>query len=818
MARSAVTKKSMQDFEKLGAFYLGKRFDTRNDALSDELTLYDSKDLTTHAVIIGMTGSGKTGLGIGLIEEAAIDHVPVIAIDPKGDLGNLLLTFPKLEPADFEPWIDPASALEAGRSLEDQAAATAALWRNGLAQWGQDQTRIEKLRSSAEFALFTPGSTASMPVSVLKTLSARAELVADADAFRDHVQSTVQSLLTLLDIDADPLTSREHILLSNILSDAWARGESLDLPHLILAVQTPPMSRIGVMDIESFYPSKDRFALAMRINNLLAAPGFEVWTQGAPLDIQQLLYTAEGKPRVCVMSIAHLSDPERMFFVTALLGELVSWMRAQPGSASLRAILYMDEVFGYLPPVANPPSKPLFLTLLKQARAYGVGLVLATQNPVDLDYKALSNIGTWMIGRLQTTRDVDRVRAGLESASGSESLELATLDATLAGLGKRSFLLHNVHDKAPTIFQTRWVMSYLAGPLTAEQIKRLAPQPDQAARPRSVPSTASTSRQTVEATAVGTVAPLLDPAITQVFLPITSVRSVSDDLTYVARLVAVVRAKFERANPPVAAERTALFEIPVDDGPAAIDWDAARELELELDDLGREPAPEARFAACPNTLTDPRRMAGLDSQFKRWFRSSHPLPIFKSPTFKTYSNVDETEGEFRVRLQTIGNQERDRKIGALKQKYEKQLGRLHERLLRAQQALERESGQARTQRLDAALSFGTAVLGALLGRKALSTTSATRVGTAIRKAGRSSQQSADVRHAEQRMAAVQEKIAELEAKFDADIDALDAAYDAQAEELVRVEIRPKLSDIEVPLVAVGWVPRLRNDGGSTHRA
>jgi hypothetical protein len=808
----------MQDFEKLGAFYLGKRFDANNKALTDELTLYDSKDLTTHAMIIGMTGSGKTGLGIGLIEEAAIDHIPVIAIDPKGDLGNLLLSFPSLAPGDFEPWVDPSAALEAGRSPKEHAGATAELWRKGLAQWGQDGKRIAKLRDSAEFSIFTPGSTASTSISVLKTLSARPELVADADAFRERVQSTVQSLLTLLDINADPLTSREHILLSNIVSDAWTRGQSLDLPSLIVAVQSPPMDRIGVMDIESFYPGKERFALAMRINNLLAAPGFEVWTQGAPLDLQQLLYTSSGKPRVSVMSIAHLSDTERMFFVTALLSEVVAWMRSQSGSPSLRAIIYMDEVFGYLPPVANPPSKPLFLTLLKQARAYGVGLVLATQNPVDLDYKALSNIGTWMIGRLQTTRDIDRVRTGLETAAGSENLELASIDATLAGLSKRCFLLHNVHDKAPTLFQTRWVMSYLAGPLTTDQIKKLAPRPTETPQPSPQAPGAPVTSPGGASASVDTVPPLLDPSIRQVFLPMSSFRSANDGLTYVPHIVAAVRAKFEKARPPVSVDRSALYQLPVNDGPAAIDWDAAAELDIEIDDLGKNAAPAASFAPCPRALTDPKNVAGLESQIKRWYRAERPLEVFKSETFKTYSAPGETEAEFRIRLQELGNQERDRKIGAVKQKYERELERLQERLRRAEQAVEREAGQARGHKLDTALSFGTAILGAVLGRKTLSTTSANRVGTAIRKAGRASQQSADVKRAESTVVSVQERIAELESEFEAEVDALEDAYDAQSEELTTVEIRPKLSDVDVPIVAVGWIPCLVAPDGSLTRA
>ena len=463
----------MHDFEKLGAFYLGKRYDMEAEKQTDDLVLYDSKDLTTHAVIIGMTGSGKTGLGIGMLEEAALDHIPVIAIDPKGDMGNLLLTFPKLAAEDFRPWINTRTATDKGQTPDEFAAAQAALWKKGLGQWGQDGKRIEQLRKNVDLAIYTPGSNAGLPVSVLQSFAAPDQaLIDDVDLYRERVQSTATGILTLLGIDADPVTSREHILISKLLDHAWREGRSLDVAGLIGEIQNPPITKVGVMNLDSFFPAKDRFALAMRLNNLLAAPGFEAWMQGEPLNAKNLLYTEDGKPRISVMSIAHLDDAQRMFFVSMLLNELIGWMRAQQGTSSLRAILYMDEIFGYMPPVANPPSKRLFLTLLKQARAYGLGLVLATQNPVDLDYKGLSNTGTWFIGRLQTERDKARVMEGLEGASGGKFNKQA-MERTLAGLGKRRFLLHNVHEDEAVVFNTRWVMSYLAGPLTRDQISTL---------------------------------------------------------------------------------------------------------------------------------------------------------------------------------------------------------------------------------------------------------------------------------------------------------------------------------------------------------
>ncbi len=452
----------MHDFEKLGVFYLGRKHDLAEGQTLDELLLYDASDLTTHGVCVGMTGSGKTGLCISLLEEAALDGIPAIVIDPKGDMGNLMLAFDDLQPQSFLPWIDHDEATRNGRTPEEQAAFIAGLWRDGLAQWGQGPERLAAFRDAAEVAIYTPGSTAGLPVSVLSSFAAPPPAVAaDAGALGDRIENSVSGLLSLIGIEADPVRSREHILLANILQAAWTQGRSLDLAGLIREIQEPPFERVGVFDLESFYPSKDRFSLAIALNNLLASPGFAAWLQGQPLDIPSLLFAPGGKPRISIMSIAHLSDAERMFFVTILLNEIVSWMRAQTGTSSLRALLYMDEIFGYFPPTAQPPSKKPMLTLLKQARAYGLGVLLATQNPVDLDYKGLANTGTWFIGRLQTERDKMRVLDGLEGASAASgaAFDRGQLDSVLSGLGKRVFLMHNVHEDAPVIFQTRWAMS-----------------------------------------------------------------------------------------------------------------------------------------------------------------------------------------------------------------------------------------------------------------------------------------------------------------------------------------------------------------------
>lgn len=791
----------MQDFEKLGAFYLGKRFATAADKLTDELVLYDSKDLTTHAAIIGMTGSGKTGLGIGILEEAALDHIPVIAIDPKGDMGNLLLTFPQLRPADFRPWINPRTAMDKGQTPDEFAAAQAALWKRGLGQWGQTGKRIAQLRKNVDLAIYTPGSNAGLPVSVLHSFAAPAqELIDDVDLYRERVQATATGILTLLGIDADPVSSREHILISRLLDNAWRQGRSLDVPGLIGELQNPPITKVGVMNIDSFFPAKDRFSLAMALNNLLAAPGFEAWMQGTPLSAKNLLYTEAGKPRISVMAISHLDDAQRMFFVSMLLNELIGWMRAQPGTSSLRAILYMDEIFGYMPPVANPPSKKLFLTLLKQARAYGLGLVLATQNPVDLDYKGLSNTGTWFIGRLQTERDKARVIEGLEGASAG-SFNKQSMERTIAGLGKRRFLLHNVHEDEPVVFNTRWVLSYLAGPLTREHIRTLM----KAAKNKLAATVKAASRPQRKSAAS---APALPPSIDQFFVP-----GAGEETIYYPRLIAGGEVVFTSARYNIEDEREVLHAVEFEAGPVDIDWDNGEPLELSIDDLLEEGEDDAGYADCPAAADNARAYAAWAKDYKRWLRQNENITLYRSKRFRLTSLPTETEGEFRARLQDVASEKRDVAIAKIRKRYAGKVTTLENRLLRAEQTIAVQKEQSTKKKLDTAISFGTAILGAVLGRKRLSSSTATRMGTAIKTAGSARKEAADVARAEQTAEKVKADIAALNKALEKEIADLDTTFDAQAEELDEIIVRAKSTDIHVAITGLVWLPYTKGEKG-----
>ena len=808
----------MQDFEKLGTFYLGRLYSLEQKKTGPELLLYDSRDLVTHAVCVGMTGSGKTGLCINLLEEAAMDGIPAIVIDPKGDLPNLLLTFPALGAQDFQPWVNAEEARKKDLTVEAYAEQQAGLWKKGLADWGQSGERIQRLREAAEFAIYTPGSSAGLQVSILKSFAAPGGVEAeDSELLQERISTIATSLLALLGIEADPIQSREHILLSTILGWAWKQGADLELPTLIGYIQDPPIDKVGVLDVESFFPAKERFGLVMALNNLLAAPGFGTWLEGEPLDIAEMLHTDSGKPRVCIFSIAHLNDAERMFFVSLLLTQVLGWMRAQSGTTSLRAILYMDEIFGYFPPVANPPSKVPLLTLLKQARAYGLGVVLATQNPVDLDYKGLSNAGTWFLGRLQTERDKARVLEGLEgvAASASAKFDRGKMEQILAGLESRVFLMNNVHEDKPVVFQTRWAMSYLRGPLTRDQIKTLmeplksgpgASRAPKRARPRA-------SKAVRPAATAASTAPSAPPDVQQFYVPVRGAAPAGSKLVYRPAILAAARVHYVDAKAKIDESEDLVCLTPVTDEPIPVDWDAAQQSRLDPSDLEKEPQADAQFANLPAEAAKAKNYAAWGKNFVTWVYGDRILELFKSTSLRVTSHPGETERDFRVRLQQATRETRDAAVEKLRHKYAPKMATLQERLRRAQQAVEREQEQAKDQKAQAAISFGSTILGAFVGRKALSATTLGRATTAARGVSRSKKAEQDVDRAAETVEAVQQRIADLEAEFKAETEALEARLDPQSEELETIRVKPKKTDIQLQLLTLAWTPFWQAPGG-----
>jgi len=844
------------DYEKLGYFYMGRVWDPSTGRATTEDVLYDSRDLTTHAVCVGMTGSGKTGLCLALIEEAAIDGIPAIVVDPKGDLANLMLTFPELRDSDFRPWVDEGEAARRGLTSEAQAAAVAKSWREGLAAWGQDGARIARFANSVERRVFTPGSSAGIPVNILRSLAAPPiALRDDPDALRERVTNTAAGLLALLGLDADPLRSREHVLLATLLGKAWAEGRDMTIEDLVRQVQAPPFERVGVLDLESFYPTRDRAGFAMGLNNLLASPGFAAWTQGEPLDAASLLHSPDGRPRLSILSIAHLSDAERMFFVTALLNELLGWMRAQPGTSSLRALFYMDEIFGFFPPIANPPSKTPMLTLLKQARAFGLGIVLATQNPVDLDYKGLSNAGTWFLGRLQTERDKARVIEGLEGAAAGAKFDRQELEKMLAGLQPRVFLMQNVHEDGPVLLQTRWLLSYLRGPLTRAQIQSLKPAgetpfPKATGPARTVPTSGATgsgargrgtptesgmgatvpggsarfadsgsmpsegvggagfrgvplgSAVSVAATA-GSFRPVVPAEAGEVFLaPSTSGAAAG---AWVPMILAESKVHYAQAKAGVDLWQDVTLLAPLPTGGDEPDWNGAGDL-TSRPVVGPAPGAGARFLSLPAAAARPKSYAAWRTALARFLYQSRPLALFEAKELKQVSRPGETEGEFRARLSLVVREKRDREVDRLRSRYAPKLAALQEQTRRAAERVDREQSQVQQQTMQTAISVGATVFGALFGRKTVSVGTLGRATTAMRGVGRTAREREDVGRAREDLEAAQGQLRELEATFSQETVSVQAPASAADLIVEPLPVAARKADIAIGRLVLAWVP------------
>lgn len=816
---------TLPSYEALGSFYLGREYDAERGADRPDLLLYDSRDLTTHAVCVGMTGSGKTGLCLSLLEEAAIDGVPAIAIDPKGDLGNLLLSFPSLRPEDFAPWIDAGAAARQGISPEQAATKTADTWRKGLADWDEDGDRIARFRAAVDIAIYTPGSEAGRPLSVLQSFAAPPEEQRlDSSALRERVSATVGGLLGLAGIEADPLQSREHILLSTLFEQTWTAGRDLSLAALIQGIQKPPFDKVGVFDLETFYPAKERMQLAMALNNLIAAPSFAAWMKGEPLDVQRLLFTADGKPRISVISIAHLGDAERMFVVTLLLGEIVAWMRRQSGTSSLRTLLYMDEIFGYFPPTAMPPSKLPLLTLMKQARAFGLGVVLATQNPVDLDYKGLSNAGTWFIGRLQTERDKARVIDGLLGAGG-EGLDKAQLEKLLANLGNRVFLMRNVHDAAPVLFRTRWTLSYLRGPLTLQEISKLsrslpgaaAPSsssgasssataqtfPSASPNPANVRNISSAAAETSQASNASSESdkPVVPAGINELFLDASHAEA-----RYVPRVLGIARLHFVDKAAGLDIWETRSLIAPLDDNESNVDWaqaDVGGDLQKQL---SNEPPENARYAEIPAALLRAPNYRSWQKELASHLYASAELAIFHCPAIGQSVAPGTSEGDFRAKLSLGMREKRDAEIEKLRKKYAPKLTTLQDQLRRADDRVERERSDLSQHKMQTAISVGTSILGALLGRKAISVTNAQRIGSAARNAGRLGKESGDIDRAEDSREVLQQRLTEMQTELEAEISRLRTELDPTTVAIEQTTVKPRKTDIDVRTVALLWAP------------
>jgi hypothetical protein len=824
--------------ERLGSFYLGAEYDLKTKQRLDNFINYDARDLTTHAICVGMTGSGKTGLCIGLLEEAAIDKVPTILIDPKGDITNLLLQFPELRPEDFKPWVNVDDARRKGKSLDEYAQATADLWRNGLADWGIGSERIRMLQDAADFTIYTPGSDAGIPVSILGSLAAPGlDFNTEAEAIRERISGTVAALLGLVGINADPIRSREAILLSNIFEHFWRQNENLDLAKLIMSIQNPPVRQLGVFDVDTFFPEKDRFELAMAFNNLVASPSFQSWIQGEALDVDRMLYTADGAPRHSVFYIAHLSDSERMFFVTLLLENVLTWVRRQGGTTSLRALLYFDEVFGFLPPTAEPPSKRPLMTLMKQARAFGLGCVLVTQNPVDIDYKGLTNAGTWFIGKLQAERDKARVLQGLQSAiaeAGGKGGKV-DFDRLLSQLGSRVFLMHNVHEDEPIVFHTRWVMSYLRGPLTRPQVQKLMETRKQAAIAAPAPSAMSASARPLVSQAAPPAPdkpdippgfslqpPTLSPNVAQSYLPVAigeqaAIAQISEDvgrsidvkaaqLVYEPALVGAATVRFVDRKRKLNEQVDKILVTPAPDDARLVEWGAAETLPLKLSNLADRPervnAEQGPFfATVPEGVNSDHELRSINKNLSDWLYYNTRLTINVHAELDVFQKPDESERAFKVRLQQAAREKRDDEVDALEKKYDVKIDRLEQKLRKYKRDLAADEENYDARKREEVIGIGESVVSFFFGRRRTSALS-----TAARKRRMTSRAKQEIEETKEEVVEIQEEIAELEAELKELATEITAQWSDSLDSLQTEEIAPRRTDVQIHQTAVGWLP------------
>lgn len=810
----------IEDYEKLGIFYLGKKYNVHSRTREESLVLYDSRDLLTHAVCLGMTGSGKTGLCTVLLEEAIIDDIPLIIIDPKGDIPNLLLNFQQLTGENFLPWINEQEAAKKGISLEEYARNQAETWKNGLIEWEQPEARIQDLRNSANFIIYTPGSNAGIPISIVKSFSVPSkEVLEDSELFRERISNTVNSLLTLAGIQANPLEDREHILISTILETLWKEGKDLDLTSLINAIQNPPMKKVGVLDIESFFPAKDRFKLVMSLNNLVASPSFSSWIEGVDFDIGKLLYDKNGKPNVSIFYTAHLNDNERMFFVTLLLNQILSWMRTQSGTTSLRTILYMDEIFGYLPPVANPPSKQPLLTLLKQARAFGLGLVLATQNPVDLDYKGLSNIGTWFIGRLQTERDKARVLDGLEGSSQNSKKDFnrQKIDQIISGLENRVFVMSNTHEDGLEIFQTRWALSYLRGPITRNQIKelikdiKLLPEFSISGKTTEIKETVSKTLNNIHQISsdnelnLTRTQPTLPPPIIQYFIPVESLGiNKQSKFYYRPEIIGVASLNFVDSKLGIDTTMELQVITPITNEPISVDWTNSKEIDINLKNLQKK-SEGSNFTELPLIASKAEKYDRWEKDFIDWLYKNQKLSLYKIKDLKEISKLGESESDFRNRIRTLIRENRDNNVEKLRQKYSSKIRNIQEKIQRAQYDVEIQQEQSNQQNINTAISIGGTLIGAFLGRK-VSRYSRNNSSSVMRRLAKTTKEKKDIQKAIRKRDLFQHQLIDLENEFKEEIAALDHKIRNSFEDLETITVRLAKKDISVKLISLVWIP------------
>ncbi|MFY4763619.1 ATP-binding protein [Aliarcobacter butzleri] len=779
------------DYEKLKLFYIGK------EKIDDNFVplVYKNKDLLTHAAIIGMTGSGKTGLGISLLEEAAIDNIPSIIIDPKGDMTNLLLTFPSLQGSDFEPWIEEQDASNNGLSVKEFAQNTANLWKNGLERDFQNASRIEKLKNCADFTIYTPGSDAGVQISILSSFKApNKEVIEDNDLLVSLVNSTVSSILSLIEEKSDT-TSKESILISSIFMNYFKENKDLTLEELITLIVTPPFSKIGVFDLETFFAQSERLKLALKLNNIIANPSFKTWIEGETLDISNLLYDETGKAKVSIFSIAHLNDSQRMFFVTLLLNQMVAWMRRQEGTTSLKALLYMDEIFGYFPPNSNPPSKQPMLTLLKQARSFGIGIILSTQNPVDIDYKGLANIGTWFIGRLQTKQDKEKVIDGLSSAN-EGNLNKDEVMNLISNLEKRNFILKNINEDGIKIFETRWALSYLKGPISKDGIKKLMSEKKKQNIPtQKIENENQTTQINIEK---GIPKPIITSNLTEKYL------YSSQNSAYYLQPYLICSCDIHYIDAPknIDFEEKISYKIYLDENMKNIDFEEKEE--LGNNSFEEKEKPNSFYYELPSFVQKEKDLKIIEKDFTDYIYRNSKLTLYKNEFLKITSKQTESLNDFKIRLQDRLNEKIDLEVEKLKIKFVKENDSIETKLSKLYEKLQKEELQATSTTTDTIISIGTSLLGAFFGNSVINKTNIGKVATSAKGASKILKERNDVKQVENEILELQQQKEALKTLLENEIEKINLANQSSNFPIEEIFIKPKRSDIYNTKLALLW--------------
>ena len=779
------------DYEKLKLFYIGK------EKIDGQITplVYQNKDLLTHAAIIGMTGSGKTGLGITLLEEAAIDAIPSIIIDPKGDMTNLLLNFPELNPSDFEPWLDDSEVSNSGGTKEELAIKVSNSYKEGIQRDFQDLSRVKKLKDSADFTIYTPGSSAGVQVSILSSFKAPTiEILEDMELFSNIINSTVHSILSLIDNKSDE-TSKESILLASIFTNYFKEQKDLTLEELITLIVTPPFSKIGVFDLETFFAQSDRLKFALKINTIIASPSFSSWLEGESLDISKMLYSQSGKAKVNIFTIAHLNDSQRMFFVTILLNQILAWMRRQEGTTSLKALLYMDEIFGYFPPQANPPSKQPMLTLLKQARSFGIGVILSTQNPVDIDYKGLSNIGTWFIGRLQTKQDIEKVIDGLSSAS-ENGLNKQELSLALGTLAKRNFIMKNINEESIKTFETRWALSYLKGPLSKDAIKKLMENKKNNSTKNLEEKNSEVNEPFIDVSK-GKSKPIIVSNIKEKY----SYSSQNNAYYMQGYLLFSCNVHYLYTLKNVDLKEHINFKIYLDEKASQINFDERED--VLTDTFDEKEKPNSFYYELPSFIQNEKELKLLERDFADYVYRNFKLTLYKNDTLKISSKQYESLDDFKIRIQDRLNEQIDEKIENLKQKFEKENTILEQKISKLFEKLKKEEQDSLSATTNSIISIGTSILGAFFG-KSSKTAIVSKVATSSRGVSKALKERSDIKTVQGEIDALQSLQDGLEEKLKIEIEKINDEFNISKYTIEEFFIKPKRTDIYDIKIELLW--------------